>query len=50
MKALVAVLVLAALWGTASPAHAETPEQTYASARAALEKGADNEAVLRDWV
>jgi hypothetical protein len=39
-------LVLSALAATAA-AHAETPAQTYKAARAALAKGADNEAIDR---
>jgi len=48
MKGLAAAVFLASLVGlAAAPAHAETPEQSYAAALAALNKGADNEAIDR---
>jgi len=48
MKALVFAVLLASLVSLASTAaYAETPEQSYAAARAALDKGADNEAIDR---
>ena len=47
MKRLALAVLLASLIGGAMPASAETPEQSYAAARAALERGADNEAIDR---
>jgi len=48
VKGLVAAVLLSALLGlVAAPARAETPEQSYAAAMAALAKGADNEAIDR---
>jgi hypothetical protein len=47
VKALAVAVVLASLVGLAAKASAETAEQSYAAARAALEKGADNEAIDR---
>jgi hypothetical protein len=47
VKALAGALVLASVVGFSVPARAEAPEQSYAAARAALGKGADNEAIDR---